>query len=336
MPEISVVVPVYKVEKYLNRCVDSILAQTFTDFDLILVDDGSPDNCGQICEDYAKKDKRVIVIHRENGGLSAARNSGIDWVFNNHLTEWITFIDSDDWVHPDYLKILFEVNLKNDTDISIGGFTPAYDDTEFCACGAESRIVNPEDFWVENQGNATIAWGKLYRTFFFESIRYPEGKLHEDEFTTFKLLFSQKSISVTADKLYMYYQASASIMRSTWTSRKLDLLEGYEEQLLYFKANGYKRAFKESKKLYIFAIKKNLKEIKQSEDKKANKKMMMSLVKQYLYKRYHSKLLSAGICSRIYIRKLIIEQFLSIRINVINLVFKEDGFRGVIKKLLRR
>ena len=103
---ISVIVPVYKVEKYLSRCIDSILAQTYTDFELILVDDGSPDNCGKICDGYAEKDNRV-VIHQGNGGISAARNAGIDWAFENSDSEWIAFIDSDDWVHPLYLECLY-------------------------------------------------------------------------------------------------------------------------------------------------------------------------------------------------------------------------------------
>ena len=104
---ISIVVPIYKVEKYIHRCIESILAQTFTDFDLILVDDGSPDNCGKICDEYAVKDKRIHVIHKENGGLSDARNAGIDWAFANSDSEWITFIDSDDWIHPKYLETLY-------------------------------------------------------------------------------------------------------------------------------------------------------------------------------------------------------------------------------------
>ena len=106
MPLISVIVPVYKVEEYLSRCVDSILSQTFEDFELILIDDGSPDNCGKICDEYTKKDNRVHVIHQENGGLSSARNAGIDWAFENSDSEWLTFIDSDDWVHIQYLDLL--------------------------------------------------------------------------------------------------------------------------------------------------------------------------------------------------------------------------------------
>ena len=105
MPTISVIVPVYKVEPYLNRCVDSILRQTYQDFELILVDDGSPDRCGEICDEYARQDSRVHVIHKENGGLSDARNAGIDWVEANSDSRWLIFADSDDWVHPELLLI---------------------------------------------------------------------------------------------------------------------------------------------------------------------------------------------------------------------------------------
>ena len=317
MPNISIVVPVYKVEKYLNRCVDSILVQTYTAFQLILVDDGSPDNCGQICDDYAKKDSRIHVIHRENGGLSAARNSGIDWVFDNHFTKWITFADSDDWVHPKYLEILLNTNIKNRTDISICGFLPSYDDSEFTECLSDSRILQPEDFWVENKGNATVAWGKLYKTSFFETIRYPEGKLNEDEYTTFKLLFSREKISVVSDKLYMYYQASSSITRSKWSAKKIDALGGCEAQLLFFEENGYKAAFNESKRMYVFSIKDCIYEIEKSEDKKENMRLMKNTIKSYLYHRYHSRILSTDFCCILYIRKLIIEQFFIIRINAI-------------------
>ena len=111
MPKVSVIVPVYKVEKYLQRCLDSLLNQTFVDFDLILIDDGSPDKCGGICEQYADSDKRVHVIHQKNGGLSAARNSGIEWSIAHSGSQWITFVDSDDWVHPQYLNILYETAM---------------------------------------------------------------------------------------------------------------------------------------------------------------------------------------------------------------------------------
>ena len=122
MATVSIVVPVYKVEKYLKRCVDSILAQTFTDYELILVDDGSPDNCPEICDELAEKHSQIYVIHQKNGGLSAARNSGIEWALKNSESEWITFIDSDDWIHPQYLESMLNANLRNNTQVCMGQF----------------------------------------------------------------------------------------------------------------------------------------------------------------------------------------------------------------------
>ena len=118
MAEISIIVPVYKVENYLYRCIESIISQTFTDYELILIDDGSPDKCGDICEEYAKKNDRIHVIHQKNGGLSAARNAGIDWSYKYSNSTWITFIDSDDWVSPDYLEALCTAAVSNKKDIS--------------------------------------------------------------------------------------------------------------------------------------------------------------------------------------------------------------------------
>ena len=119
MAEISVIVPVYKVEPYLRRCVDSILAQTFSDIEVILVDDGSPDGCPAICDEYARLDKRVKVIHQKNGGLSAARNAGLDWVFANSDSQWISFVDSDDWVHPQFLEYLYRAIVDYNVKISV-------------------------------------------------------------------------------------------------------------------------------------------------------------------------------------------------------------------------
>ena len=122
MPEISVIVPVYKVEKFIHRCVDSVLGQSYRDFELILVDDGSPDSCGAICDAYALQDSRVRVIHQKNGGLSAARNTGIDYVMANSASHWLVFVDSDDWVHPEYLQTLYSAAEQTLCKISACGF----------------------------------------------------------------------------------------------------------------------------------------------------------------------------------------------------------------------
>ena len=178
---ITIIVPVYKVEPYLRRCVDSILAQTFTDFELILVDDGSPDNCGAICDEYAAQDSRIHVIHQENGGLSAARNAGIDWAFANSDSQWLAFVDSDDWVHPNYLAYLYRAVSEDGTKVSACGYREVLDSNEiietedYC-----SRVLLWEEFLLNHGLKATLAWNKLYSKDLFHELRYPDGKLYED------------------------------------------------------------------------------------------------------------------------------------------------------------
>ena len=259
MPKISVIVPVYKVEKYLSRCVDSILKQSFIDFELILVDDGSPDLCGDICEQYAASDNRVIVIHRENGGLSAARNSGIEWSLKNSDSEWITFIDSDDWIHHDYLDILLNASLEFGTDVSVCNFLRTSND----ACCDLNNDFNKkkffsEDFFINNNLNATVAWGKLYRKKFFKGIRYPEGKLHEDEFTTYKILFECKEVCFVDEDLYYYFVNETGITGGTilgeWRPSRMDFIEAVQERLVYFKERNINSVYVWQLKQYLYYL----------------------------------------------------------------------------------
>lgn len=237
MPTISVVVPVYKVEKYLNRCVDSILNQTYKDFELILVDDGSPDKAPEICDDYAKKYDFIHVIHQKNGGLSAARNSGIEWALENSDSEWITFIDSDDWIHPEYLNLLLRSNREFGTQICFSkvNYTYEYFVPDDMIQNADFQVVRPEDVFYDDSYDATAACARLYRKSLFEEIRFPVGKWHEDTFTTYKLYFSEKKVSVVNQELYFYFQNSDGIVHSAWNARKMDLFEAEENQLKYFK-----------------------------------------------------------------------------------------------------
>ena len=248
---ISIVVPVYKVEAYLNRCVDSILAQTFTDFELILVDDGSPDNCGKICDEYAEKDKRIKVIHQENGGLSAARNAGIEIAQG----EWITFIDSDDWIHPSYLRVLYEAVTANGADVSVGRYKEVYDeDVDNGAINPDITMVNTEEFWVNNRTNATVAWGKLYKRSFFDELRYPLRKIDEDEYTTYKVLFKNKDIALVNVAIYWYYQNPNSISRMNYISVMDDVTQSFYEQYCYFKDSEFKKAYLMSIENYADSI----------------------------------------------------------------------------------
>lgn len=255
MPTVSVIVPVYKVEKYIHRCVDSILGQTFRDFELILVDDGSPDNCGAICDAYAAKDSRVVVIHQENGGLSAARNAGIDWAFAHSDSRWFSFVDSDDWVHPEYLQHLLDAAVQNNVSVSIcayaqtDGREPVIDPDTLV-----SALWDTEEFYVAHNVNATIAWGKLYRKECFETIRYPLGKLHEDEFTTYKILFRLSAVAVVAAPLYFYYTNPTGITKSGTTRFRTDAFDAIEEQIVYFRREGFDAAERVQICLYICKV----------------------------------------------------------------------------------
>ncbi len=239
MPVISVIVPVYKVEAYLSRCVDSILNQSFSDFELILVDDGSPDHCGAICDGYAAKDSRIHVIHQENGGLSAARNTGTDWAYEFSDSQWIFYADSDDWIHPETLEQLLAAAKTHNVKISVCG----YGETEGEAPGVtgESLIPQswtPRDFYTQHFVNATVAWGKLYHKDCLEGVRYPVGKIHEDEFVTYRLLFAQEKIAVIPAPMYAYFVNPAGIIRSAWSPKRLHAWEAYEEQIAYFQEKG--------------------------------------------------------------------------------------------------
>ena len=239
MPVISVVVPVYKVEAYLDRCVKSILAQTFEDFELILVDDGSPDNCGCLCDAWAEKDLRIHVIHQKNGGLSAARNAGIDWAFANGGSQWFTFIDSDDWVHPEMLQRLLNAAAEQQVKISVCGYAET--------TGAEPAILREtlnaerwtaKAFYLQHFINATIACGKLYHRSCFETVRYPVGKLHEDEFVTYRLLFEKEYLAFLPAPLYAYYINPAGITKNSWSPKRLHAWGAYDQQIAFFEERG--------------------------------------------------------------------------------------------------
>lgn len=267
MAEISVIVPVYKVEPYIHRCLDSILAQTYDDFELILVDDGSPDNCGAICDAYAEKDSRIHVIHQKNGGLSAARNTGIDWVLANSDSGWITFIDSDDWIHPDMIAALYRAATENGVKVSMCGFANTYGETpEVPQNDYEVKLYAPDDFLT------SVAWAKLYHKSCFETVRYPVGKLHEDEYTTYRILFQLDRFAVLDIPFYFYFQNQNGIMRSVWTPRRLDAVQARKEQTDFFKKNGFERAYHLTAVDYFATILKNRENIRNSDLERRQKR----------------------------------------------------------------
>lgn len=264
MAQISVVVPVYKVEAYLDRCVRSILNQSFSDFELVLVDDGSPDRCGQLCDGYAARDSRIHVIHQENGGLSAARNSGIDWVFGNSESQWIAFVDSDDWVHREFLSQLYRAVSETGCAISACGLYRTGGENRDGEAEYACRAMSADDYYcspVIHGGVTAVAWNKLYHRSLFETLRYPGGKLHEDEFTTYQAVYAAGRVAVVEAELYAYYQNPQGIMNSAWNPRRLHALEAVEQQMAFARKNGNSRLLCKAAEQYVYSVHGHLEKI---------------------------------------------------------------------------
>ena len=239
MEKISVIVPVYRVEAYLHRCADSVLNQTHRNLELILVDDGSPDGSPQICDEYEKKDRRVHVIHQENGGLSAARNAGLDWIAENSDAQWLMFLDSDDWLHAETLERMQKAALELQVPVVVCGFGETQgEEPEISPNQLVPQVWTPEQFYSENYIHATIACGKLYKRACFRQQRFPVGKLHEDEFLTYRILFGEEKLAWIPAPFYAYYVNKDSITRSTWNPRHLDAWEAMEQQIRFFRARN--------------------------------------------------------------------------------------------------
>lgn len=246
MSVIKVIIPVYKTEKYLERCVNSILLQSEQNFEIVLIDDGSPDRCPEICDRLAEADPRIHVLHQTNQGLSAARNAGIEYVLD---CEYITFVDSDDWVHSQYLEVLLNAIEETGCVLAVGGHVktngavPLIDKKNFLP-----SVYSAEESYCLTSISTTPAWGKIYKTDLFQNIRFPVGKIHEDYYVTWKTLFRAENVAVIKAPLYYYYQNTEGIMHSTWSVRRMDFFPAMEEKIQFFQEqkleNAEKRAVK--------------------------------------------------------------------------------------------
>ena len=234
LPLITVVVPVYKVEQYLAECVDSILNQTYTNLEIYLVDDGSPDRCGEICNEYAKKDSRIRVIHQENKGLSGARNSAID-VFKG---EYITFVDSDDWISNEMIERLYKNLIEYDAQMSCTSPDSFYEDGTHTTTkyNGEVFVYTKEqalDCFLFNDYLTPCVWGKLYMRNLWTSVRCPEGMLFEDQFTTYKLIDQCNKIIYCTKPMYHYRKRAGSIGHSEFKRNTYDLYNAIHEEYEY-------------------------------------------------------------------------------------------------------
>lgn len=274
MEKISIVVPIYNVEKYIRKSVDSLLKQTYKNIEIILVDDGSPDRCGEICDEYATTDNRVIVIHKKNGGLSDARNAGIEIACG----QYISFIDSDDYVAPHYCEILYKHLKENSADISICSFQSFYegedcqekisDDVEVMDSNLALKSLYNN---VEGYGQSMhVAWGKLYKKELFNIIKYPVGKINEDEFVIHHLYGMANKVVLNKSILYYYLQRDNSIMGQPFSEKRFDSLEALMDRIIYFQNRGLKELKQKTCMQYNYFIRDNYYLIK---DKKLRKKL---------------------------------------------------------------
>ena len=242
-PAISVIVPVYKVEDCLPACAESLLGQTFTDFELIFVDDGSPDGCGALCDGYAAQDSRVKVIHQKNGGLSAARNSGLDIARG----EAIAFVDSDDVVAADYLEKLHAALEETGADMALcavedvdEGLAPL--EERVLTLPAAAGVFGGKELLVEFFGPSstyyTVAWNKLYRRELWQDLRYPAGRIHEDDAVAHLLFWQAEKVVCLADVLYFYRLRQGSICRTGLRPSAFDGVDAAAARCRFFAAQG--------------------------------------------------------------------------------------------------
>lgn len=240
--EISIIVPVYNVEKYICKCIDSILNQTFTDFELILIDDGSTDKSGKICDEYKKKDSRIKVIHKKNEGLSSARNIGLDIAQG----KYIGFVDSDDYINCEMYSILYKNIIKHDSDIAICAFRKVnkYFNEHVENINNEVKVFNNIEALNNLYGSKSlefiVAWNKLYKKEIFDETKYPVGKINEDEFVIHKLYYACKKVIYIDCNLYYYFQRENSIMNKKFTIKRFDLFYAFKDRVEFFRKVGYK------------------------------------------------------------------------------------------------
>lgn len=283
---ISVIVPVYNTEKYLRRCIDSILAQTYSDFELILIDDGSTDNSGKICDDYAEKDNRIVVIHQKNQGQAIARNVGLDYVFEKDNSEWISFVDSDDYVNNHYLEVLFDTVKSNKAKISVCGYeiVKRFSEISSPLLLDSYKLIPVEELYCKDNMLANVPWAKLFSKELWKNYRFPEGTIHEDEYVIYKVLFSCDFLIFLSMPLYYFYHNEQSTMRKRWTPARLSALQGKQEQIRYMKIKGYDKAYRCAIFDYAQVTYWQLCEIKNDSQYQKEKKYLRKQLRKHLAK----------------------------------------------------
>ena len=241
MAEVSVIVPVYQVEQYIAQCIESVLNQTFQDFELILIDDGSKDKSGEICDSYAEKDDRIHVIHTENQGAASARNIGLDHASG----KYITFLDGDDYLAENMIARLYEEIQYSEYDMVVCDFLNLLpDEKENFIVHLQEKTVSGREVLEHlknerNHGLWTIVWNKIYKSEVLENLRFPDGKYFEDEFFSNQLYLNSGQIHVIPDVLCYHRVLANSTMNTQKAENYLDLLDALQERLEIYLENNY-------------------------------------------------------------------------------------------------
>lgn len=254
---ISIITPVYNSEKFLKKCIDSILNQTYSNFELILVDDGSADKSPQICDEYARKDSRIVVIHQKNQGQAVARNKALDICKG----DYISFVDSDDYVHPQMLEVLMNTMQKSNAEIVVCDYVQGYD-TDFN--WNENDIVNDFTLFdgktflsnclIGKTGKNWLLWDKIYKKTVFNDIRLPEGRIYEDNATVYKLIYGANKVAYSNNVLYYYFTNPESTVNKDFSVKRFDRLIFIQEMIEFFTENDEKELLDWANRYYLFTI----------------------------------------------------------------------------------
>ena len=227
---ISVIVPIFNIKEYVEKCIKSIVEQTYTNLEIILVDDGSTDGSGEICDQFALQDDRITVFHKTNGGLSDARNYALDRV-NGDL---IAFVDGDDWIHPEMYEIMHSIMKEKNADIVTCGFEQhkiEFAKQHYIQDNLNIKILTREEALCDIETPLVVAWNKLYKSEIFSDIRYPKGKLHEDEYVIHRILYKCTRIAVIDSPLYFYTIRDNSIVSVMTPQRINNALEAFRDRI---------------------------------------------------------------------------------------------------------
>lgn len=279
--KITVIIPIYNVEKYLEKCINSVLNQTYKDLEIILINDGSTDNCKMICEKYKNKDERIIFIDKENEGLSTSRNRGLEIATG----EYIAFLDSDDWIDKDMYEMLINLAEKYNVDIVECGYRNVYDDFNL-----ENNLdIDKEDFIIVSneealrrlvftEGVSTVVWNKIYKRDTLQGIKFEENKIYEDLFFTHKAIYKSKKLISVKSKKYNYRRnREGSITADKFSNKNMDYIDGINSRIEFFKSIGNKICLEET---YKFKLAKLLEYVYIIYDQKIDKKILNRVTRE--------------------------------------------------------